>query len=49
VLREERTKRSVLNAPLFINMIYTLQGDKYVKFHSLDLDGKLATFLLKVG
>lgn len=48
VLREDRTKRNVLNAPLFVGMTYKIEGDKFVKFHSLDLEGKMATFLLKV-
>lgn len=47
VLREDRTKRNVLNAPIFVSMVYKLETDKFVKFHSLDLDGKMATFLLK--
>ena len=49
VLREDRTKRNVLNAPLFTGMVYKLEGEKFVKFMSLDLDGKLSTFLLKVS
>lgn len=39
----------MLNAPLFVGMSFKLEGDKYVKFFSLDLEGKMATFLLKVN
>lgn len=49
VLREDRTKRNVLNAPLFTGMVYKMEGEKFLKMMSLDLDGKLATFLLKVS
>jgi hypothetical protein len=49
VLREDRTKRSVLNAPLFDKMVYELQGEKMLRFNSLDLDGKMAAFTLKVS
>ena len=48
-MREDRTKRSVLNAPLFDKMVYELQGEKMLRFNSLDLDGKMAAFTLKVS
>jgi len=47
VLRVEKTQRLVLNAPLFSGMTLGLQGDKYVKFCSNDLEGKAAVYLLK--
>ena len=49
VLREAATKRSVLNAPVFAGMVYSVQGERMVRFHSLDLDGKFATFMMKVS
>eukprot|EP00808_Paulinella_micropora_P001147 g26871.t1 len=49
VLRAERTQRLVLNCPVFKDMVHEAQGDKYVKFMSNDLDGKLQLYLLKVG
>jgi len=47
VLRVEKTQRLVLNAPLFPKMTLHLQGDKYVKFCSNDLEGKPAVYLLR--
>jgi len=47
VLRVEKTQRLVLNAPLFKGMTLGLQGDKYVKFCSNDLEGKAAVYLLR--
>jgi len=47
ILRAEKTQRLVLNAPLFKGMTLLLQGDKFVKFCSNDLDGKAAVYLLR--
>jgi len=47
VLREEKTKRSVLNAPLFVGMNVDQQGERFIRFSSLDLEANRATFLLK--
>jgi len=47
VLRVEKTQRLVLNAPLFSGMTLGLQGDRYVKFCSNDLEGKAAVYLLR--
>jgi len=30
-------------------MLYALQNERYVRFHSLDLEQKMTTFMLKVG
>ncbi len=49
MLREDKTKRSVLNAPLFDKMTHQLVGEKQLRFQSLDLKGKMATFTLKVS
>jgi hypothetical protein len=47
VLRVEKTQRLVLNAPLFSGMTLGLQGEKYVKFCSNDLEGTVAVYLLR--
>jgi hypothetical protein len=48
VLRAEKTQRLVLNAAINEKIINVSQpSEKHVRFHSFDLDGKLATFLLK--
>lgn len=49
ILRAEKTQRLVLNAPIgFSGFNPTLTNEKYIRFHSIDLEGKLTTFLLKV-
>jgi hypothetical protein len=47
VLRAEKTQRLVLNAPLVKGMGKELQGEKFVRFTSVDLEGQMAVFLLK--
>jgi rubredoxin len=47
VLRVEKTQRLVLNAPLFSDMSLLLQGEKYVKFCSYDLERNPAVYLLR--
>eukprot|EP00457_Paulinella_chromatophora_P006473 gb/GEZN01006491.1/.p1 GENE.gb/GEZN01006491.1/~~gb/GEZN01006491.1/.p1 ORF type:complete len:363 (-),score=86.60 gb/GEZN01006491.1/:470-1558(-) len=49
VLRADRTQRLVLNCPVFKDMVNEAHGDKYVKFMSLDLEGQLQLYLLKVA
>merc|ERR1712130_788078 len=48
VLRVDKTQHLVLNAPIFPEMLYSIQGDKYIRFTSRDLEDKAAIFLLKL-
>jgi len=47
VLRMEKTQRLVLNAPIFKNMDYQIQGDKFLRLISFGLDNKPNLYLLK--
>ena len=47
-MRMDKTKRVVLNAPVLEGMDYQVKDEKFLRFGSLDLQGKAAAFLLRV-
>jgi len=47
VLRVDKTQRLVLNAPIFPEMLFNIEGEKYIRFTSNDLNGDSAVFLLR--
>jgi len=49
LMRADKTHRVVLNSPIIQDMKFNLQDDKYLRFASIDTDGKVAVYLLKVN
>jgi len=47
LMRADKTHRVVLNSPIIQDMKFNLQDDKYLRFASIDTDGKVAVYLLK--
>jgi hypothetical protein len=47
VMRSDKTHRGILNAPIFKEMKFNVENDKFLRFMSCDLEGNMTQFLLK--